>query len=184
MDRDELVRRACDGDQAARDQIGLLLHHKLTIYFGHHGPREAAEMIQDTMVDVWAKAGEAPRTADAFVSWVFSYAGIIARRATCERRREHTRACKRERMLAPPPATSPSSELRRVQEQLLLERCMSQLPTPYRNAVQHRFDGGRDQDLAASEGVAVSTVRSRVKRGMAKLEQLLRDTRVTRIDRR
>lgn len=183
MDRDELVLRACIGDPTARDEIGPLLQDELTSYFAHYFYREAiAELVQDTMVDVWAKAAsEAPPTADAFMGWVLSYAGIIVRRAKCERRREHTRARKRQRMPAPPSARSPSSALRRVQEQQLLARCMRQLPTRYRNAVQNRFDGGTDQELAEREGIPVSTVRSRANRGLDKLEQLLRDARVTRM---
>lgn len=179
VDRDELVRRACDGDPAARDELGVLLHRKLKMYFGH---REAtAEMLQDTMVDVWTKAAcEAPRTADAFVGWVLSYAGTIVRRTNGERYREYVRACKREHMPAPPSPVSPSSEVRRAQRLQLLARCMKQLRTHDRNAVQNRLNGGKDQELADREGIPVSTVRSRANRGLAKLKQLIGDARVTR----
>ena len=152
------------------------------MYFGHHGYREAAsDMLQDTMVDVWTKAAsEAPRTADAFVGWVLSYAGTIVRRTNGERHREYVRACKREHMPAPPSLVSPSSEVRRGQRLQLLARCMRQLRTHERNAVQNRLNGGKDQELADREGIPVSTVRSRANRGLAKLERLIRDARMTR----
>lgn len=182
MDRDELVRRACAGDPAARDEIGPWLQHELTTYFARYFYREAlAELIQDTMVDVWAKAGsEVPPSADAFLGRVLSYAGIMVRRARGERRREYTRARKREHMPAPPPVRSPSSTLRESQRRQLIERCLKQLPSHYRKAVQNRLDGGVDQELADREGIPVSTVRSRANRGLAKLGRLLQDARMTR----
>lgn len=190
MDRDELVRRACNGDLSARHEIGNWLYDELRAFHGRRFRRAAVDdLIQDTMVDVWTKAPEkAPRTADAFLAWVLSYAGMTVFKSRHEARREAARAHKRQRVGAlqrgPTGAPSPASELRRQEERQLLERCMQQLPTIYRVAVQHRFDDGRDADLAAREGIAEGTIRARVSRGLDMLERLLRDARVTRTPNR
>jgi DNA-directed RNA polymerase specialized sigma24 family protein len=182
VDRDSLVRAACLGDSAARNKVGLWLHDELWSFFSNSfDPSRISDLIQDTMVDIWAKLGPPwPQDAEALRVRVLSFAGISAKAATRELERERARKAKltlRQPTLAPP--TSVESQQLKQQQLRLLERYMWQLPPAYRDVLRHRLAEGDDSSWAEQRNIAVSTVRWQYARACKLLGQLIKRAGVT-----
>ncbi len=170
----DLVRAARQGDAAAWRAV-----------VGAHGPRvwglcrRLAAEPEDAYQEIWEKVHRSlsryDATRGALAPWVIA----IAHRHLVDR---HRRRSVRGEVLPLPeladPAPSVVDALHGHARAAALEAAIAQLPADQRRVVvlHHLHDRAVDE-IAATEGVAVGTVKSRLHRGRARLVQLLGEGR-------
>lgn len=183
MTRDELsdetlVARFVDGDQAAFDALVDRYERRVFgicyRYFGNTA--DAEEAAQDAFVALYRRAHTF--RGDAKLStWLYR----VARNACNDLARKQAR---RPQPAATDPealgsATPADDVLERRELALVLQQALAALDEPYRSAVvAHTVQGVPYHEIAAAQGVAVGTVKSRVHRGHARLAALLGDADV------
>lgn len=166
------IRLAARGDADARKHLVQV-----------HGPlvyalcRRLCSDPEDAYQDVWSKVFGAlrrfdPGRAGQLRSWI----ATITRRHLVDR---HRRAQVRGRPEAPDaladPGPSPHQLASRAELRDRLEAALQDLPMAQRTAVvAHDVHGTPLGEIAADEGVALGTIKSRLHRGRARLAALLR----------
>lgn len=132
-------------------------------------PDDADDLTQDA----WVAALRQPPTHDGNLrGWL----KVVLANLWRKRRRDDERRRRRERVAAPPPepaeAADAVAERLALQESLL--RDLRTLPEPSRSALVLRFlDGLPPREIAARLGVPVSTVHTRIQRGLHTLRNTL-----------
>jgi RNA polymerase sigma-70 factor (ECF subfamily) len=135
---------------------------------------EAEEVVQDTFVEIWRRAADYRPERGTPAAWIAS----MARSRAIDRLRERTRAANTIRTLAaePPrdPEPPPSESAARRQERSRVRAALSLLPPEQRRAVELAyFDGLTQSEIARATGVALGTVKTRMRLGMEKLAAAL-----------
>ena len=127
---------------------------------------------EDLAQEVWLTAlTRPPQRAGELRAWL---ARVLRHRAVDERRARASRVHHEEGAARPEAATSPRDVERRLEAQNLLGQLVRDLEEPYRNAIYLRyFEGLPPRRIAATLGVPVATVKTRLQRGLAKLRQRL-----------
>lgn len=148
-----------------------------------HGPlvfalcRRLCSDPEDAYQDVWSKVfGALERFDTARAGQLRAWIATIARRHLVDR---HRRARVRGRSEPPDtladPGPTPDQLANRAELRTRLEAALMQLPIGQRAAVVgHDVHGSPLAELAADEGVAVGTIKSRLHRGRARLAEILR----------
>jgi len=166
-----VLRRAQRGDAQAWETL-----------LGLYGPRvyglcaRLAPDPEDCYQQIWEKVFRAlprfdPRGPADLGSWI----GTIARRALIDRHRRRSRAGQ----VLPleeyrDPGRGADEQVERRQRSQALERALRRLPPDQRHVVlAHHLQGVPLATLAAEEGVALGTIKSRLHRGRARLAQLM-----------
>lgn len=141
------------------------------------GNRQAAEdVLQEVYLTIWRRAGGYDPGRSSPITWL----ATIARNRAIDWRRSHD---------LPPPGggvaeaaavvdTSPRpGELMALDEvDQLLHRCLDGLEGDQRGAIRTAFfEGLTYAELATRQGVPLGTMKSRVRRGLAKLKECLED---------
>jgi RNA polymerase sigma-70 factor, ECF subfamily len=169
---DLTLRRAAGGDLTARGELVRL-----------HGPavyglcRRLTPDPEDSYQEIWLKVfvalpGFDPDGAASLRTWII----VIAHRHLVDR---HRRRVARGRVVPfddALPAEAPSADERLAARRRAarLEEALTHLPEPQRRVVVlHHLEGIPLAELAASEGVAVGTIKSRLHRGRGHLARLL-----------
>lgn len=140
--------------------------------------QDAEEILQDTFVKIWEKAGDYRPDLGRPFTWIFMVARGLCLdrlRSTGRRRRrqQNSMADHNDSKFMPhtAPRVFPQDELRRVLDSLRL------LPAPDRKAVEMavflEFTG---PEIADHTQEPLGTVKSRVRRGLARLRHLLTQT--------
>jgi RNA polymerase sigma-70 factor (ECF subfamily) len=167
----ELLERIAARDREAMRKFYLLYYHRLARFLSQMTRRHELidEMINDTLVVVWEKAGDF--RGDSLVStWIM---GIAYRRGLSLLRTE-SRA--QERMVLP---RTGEEDLRdRATEQFdlaeLLERAMENLSPDQRAVLELTYDLGHScGEIAAIMGCPVNTVKTRMFHARNKLRGLV-----------
>jgi RNA polymerase sigma-70 factor (ECF subfamily) len=134
-----------------------------------HASADVDDVLQDTMLRLHRGASTL-RNEERFGPWVYR----VAQRALID----HLRARARSPIASVDPvdeATSHDEErvlACRVDEHLAL--LVALLPEPYRSAVRAtELEGMSQSEFARREGIALSTVKSRVQRGRARLRAMI-----------
>lgn len=158
-----------------RDSRGLEVTRWL-----EHGPwvrALAARLVgggdgpEDLVQDTWVAALEArPREVRSVRAWL---SGVT--RHLASRRRRDARTRERHETRRPPAPAPPAAELvERVEVQRRIAEAVLALEEPYRETVIRRFfDGARPAGIARLQGIPESTVRTRLRRALAKLRERL-----------
>jgi len=175
----ELFARLCHGDEEALAELYERLHTKVfTLVFrllGSH--EEAEEVLQDTFYKLFAKSGN-------YHTWQRSPRAFIytmARNEALSRlRKRKARPQKADafdmhdpqlKFAAEPPATDATTRL-------WLERALSQLSDEERRLLEcSYFEGYSHGDLAELVQMPLGTVKSKVRRALLKLRDLMEDSR-------
>ncbi|MEM1451388.1 MAG: sigma-70 family RNA polymerase sigma factor [Planctomycetota bacterium] len=137
---------------------------------------EAEDLAQDALAIAWERP---PRRDDNLRGWLAAVVRNLARQR--RRRPAPERAAEEIAPLAAAPTTAEVVESAEVHH-LVVQEVLA-LDEPYRSTVLlHYFEGLRATEIAAREGVPLSTVKSRLTRAHARLRERL--DRVERHDRR
>ncbi len=182
MDLDQLHDAARSRDAIAWEALGRGLSDELSRFFGSCFDRIATEeLVQTTVLVVMRKLDDFnPVGPNAFRNWVFAIAARQARAYAHEPRRERARRTKLIARPSPTPMPSPGSQLLRRERLELIAKCLPRLPDAQRRALESGLAGHDYRNLAASEGISVCGARVRRHRALAKLRQLVEETRSTR----
>jgi RNA polymerase sigma-70 factor (ECF subfamily) len=136
---------------------------------------QAEEVTQEVMVAVWRKAASFDARQASVSTWIFR----IAR----NRRIDVFRRDKRETLDAKDPAFEPPAEVRpdgaaeAAEREARVRRAMDDLPPEQRDLVRRAFyEDLSHSEIAASTGVPLGTVKSRLRLAFAKLKLTLADT--------
>jgi RNA polymerase sigma-70 factor (ECF subfamily) len=137
-------------------------------------PSEADDVVQDTFVEVWRSADRYDPARGSLATWVST---IAHRRAVDRLRRPATRPLGEDadRALAGV-AASPQESVADREERAHVTRALLALPPEQREPIEMMYYRGLSQSEAAELlGVALGTLKSRVRTGMARLSQMLED---------
>lgn len=130
----------------------------------------AEDIAQETMLAALRRPPESPERPRAWL-------GVVARNLALKWRRGEQRRVRRERG-APSPGPAPSSQ--ELVERAALQRevvgLVLQLEEPYRSTLLERFYAGRTpRQIARRAGLSPETVKTRLRRGLARLRERLRE---------
>jgi len=167
------VARAVAGDPAAQRE--LVRAHGPRVY---RMCRRLAADADDAYQAVWEKVFRSlssfdPHGRASFASWLYT----VTRRLLIDR---HRRRGVRGQLVSADglrldDGQGPEEVTIRERERARLQAALAQLPEPQRAVVVgHHVAGHSLEELAAQEGVAVGTIKSRLHRGRARLAQILR----------
>ena len=128
----------------------------------------AADVVQETWI-VALRGG--PNRRESAKGWLRSVAQNVARQG----RRKDTRRREREQRVGRAESADPGEQAcERMEVAEMLASSVRALPEPYRSAIVQRFyDGLTPSEIAEREGVSVRTIESRLRRGLAKLREVL-----------
>lgn len=165
---------ACDGDRQAFARLFAFYAPRLKSYLSRQGfgASDCDDLIQDTMLAVWRKAGQFDVEAGAVSTWMFT----ICRNLGIDRRR---RAARRNEGDLPPlsdidPSPSAEGEIISRETESRVRRALDQLPSEQAAVIALSFFSQSPQtEIAKSLGIPLGTVKSRVRLAMNRLRQLL-----------
>ena len=140
------------------------------------GVEDALDLLQDAFLQSFRKLGGF-HGESSFYTWVYR---IVVNLALSKRRRRTPKLFQNPPSGATfdPAETSesndPSSHLERVEREALVQKALDRLAPDHRVVVvMKEFDGLRYEDIAATLGVPIGTVRSRLHRARCELKELL-----------
>ncbi len=167
---DELIAAMAQGDHGAFDQVfrelyGPVYCMALTVI---HDAAQAEEITQEVLLEMWFVAGRYDPAKSSAVGWAL----MIARRRAIDRIRSTSADLNRERQnvvtAVPWDQVLEAAEANLDREHL--RHCLRKLSGPQREAVTLAFYGGYTYaDVAAILGVAVGTVKSRIRQALISL---------------
>ena len=170
------IRRAAAGDRAA---LRLVYDATAAKLFGVclrilHNRSEAEDVLQEVYLAVWRKASVFDETRASPITWLVA----IARNRAIDRVRSGTVARASEPIeLAhsiADPAPLAAESLEAMQESERLQSCLGELEQRQQTAIRSAFmDGLTYDELAKRSGVPLGTMKSWIRRGLAKLRACL-----------
>jgi RNA polymerase sigma-70 factor (ECF subfamily) len=176
----QLLRRVAAGDRHALgelyDQIAAPLFSICFRIVGNQ--HDAEEVMQDVFVQIWSKAA----TFDAGLGAPFHWTAGIARNRAIDRVRSGKRRARLHEELQevatgesagpPHPATSDLA----ANELATVRQAVGALPADQRRALELAFFAGLSHaEIAGTTGEPLGTVKARIRRGLLKLRDTLRD---------
>jgi RNA polymerase sigma-70 factor, ECF subfamily len=133
---------------------------------------DAEEVLQESFVDIWRRAGEYSTARGAVEAWIL----VIARSRAIDRLR--TRGARlrlvqqTEQMAAAPASVQP--EPADVHANTRLRRALGTLPAEQRRALELAYwDGLSQREISEHTGDPLGTVKTRVRLGLQRLAELL-----------
>ena len=170
------IRRVAGGDRTA---LRLVYAETAAKLFGAclrilNDRSEAEDVLQEVYLTVWRKASAFDETRASPISWLVA----IARNRAIDRVRANAVA----RMSAPleaadavpDPAPDAAESLEASQENRRLQVCLDELEERSAQAIKAAFmDGLTYEALAERQGVPLGTMKSWIRRGLAKLRECL-----------
>ena len=167
------LSRVAEGDRPAFAEVYLRTSAKLFgICLRISGSRsEAEEAMQEAYIKVWQKAAAFDPGLSSPITWL----AVVARNKAIDRLRARGRSASEPlgkealALVDTSPSASDAAEAR--EESRLIAQLMSQLDDRQESAIRRAFFGGATyEELAFRDGVPLGTVKSRVKRGLARLK--------------
>ena len=169
MEDRELLEAWRDGDRAAGE--ALLARHFAALYrfFGNKVQHSVDDLIQDTMLAM-VRSRDAYRGEASFRSYLFVVArNELYRRLRTRRRKPDPAPLEQESIMDL--VDSPSQIVGRSREETLLLRALRRIPLQHQILVElHYWEEMTTADLAASMGVPVGTIKSRLRAARKRLE--------------
>jgi RNA polymerase sigma-70 factor (ECF subfamily) len=180
VDDAQLLLRVAGRDREAfaqlYDRFGGLLYSTILRVLNHHD--EAADVLQDVFIQIWDKAG----AYNPALGKPFSWALTLARNKAIDRLRslrrrysfieEVTHEMDEEVRVT---VTSPEEPFNQDQT-ALIRAAVAALPLEQRQAIEMAFLGGLTQnEIAESLQQPLGTIKARIRRGMLKLRDSLRE---------
>ena len=178
MEQTALLERAKQGDLRAFEQL-LAEHVPRVRRFARAmcaSPADADDLAQDALLKAYLSL-RGYRFQAAFSTWLYRIvrnAFLDHARAAGTRQDARNRSLDAEDERAPDPALVPEDALARGQLRAQVWDALRELPLEFRTAlVLFDIEGLSHEEVAAVEGVALGTVKSRLSRGRAQLRVLL-----------
>ena len=133
---------------------------------------EAEDVVQDTFLEVWKRAGQYEPERGGAVAWIVT----IARSRAIDRLRAHGRSARTVSSSLEEPGAAPEppelADQRRDRERVL--SALSTLPPEQREVIELAyFEGMTQAEIASFTREPLGTVKTRVRLGMAKLADML-----------
>ncbi len=171
---DVLVRTGNE-DRRAFGELYTLTSAKLFgICYRICGERQAAEdVLHDVYLTIWKRAGAYEPSRASPITWL---ATIARNRAIDWQRAQKVRRSTPIEDAPPIPDTAPLASDTMIEDEAAhqLHHCLQGLEERQRNAIRTAFfDGVTYADLADQQAVPLGTMKSWVRRGLAKLKQCL-----------
>lgn len=170
------IHRVAGGDRAA---LRLVYDETSAKLFGVclrilNDRNEAEDVLQDVYLNVWRKAAAFDETRASPITWLVA----IARNRAIDRLRSGNVARLSEPLEAadtiPDPAPLAAESLEAMQESKRLHSCLDELEQRQSAAIRAAFmDGLTYDELAQRSGVPLGTMKSWIRRGLAKLRACL-----------
>jgi RNA polymerase sigma-70 factor (ECF subfamily) len=139
--------------------------------------RRLAVDPDDCYQEIWVKVMRAlPSFDPAGPAPIRGFVATIARRHLVDHHRRESARDRAVRAAAREPiAGAPEDGIDASRDRARLEKALAELPADQRHVVvQHHIHGAALEDLAAEQGVALGTIKSRLHRGRARLAERLR----------
>lgn len=132
---------------------------------------DAEEILQETFVDAWRRAGEYAASRGSVEAWLIT----IARSRAIDRIRNRGARLRLVRQTEQQaPADAPQSEPPDVHAQTRLRRALGTLPPEQRRALELAYWEGLSQsEISEHTGDPLGTVKTRVRLGLQRLAELL-----------
>ena len=173
----DLLRAMARGDEAALaacyDRYRLILFGLIVRILNDRA--EAEDVLQETFLQVWRRANDFDENRGRAFTWLVT----IARSRALDRLRSHG---SRERIAAEAAAEprdvmgDASAETLRSEEAVVVRRALIELPEEQQRALLLAyFEGLTQTEIATRLGIPLGTVKTRVRSGMIRLRELLRD---------
>jgi RNA polymerase sigma-70 factor, ECF subfamily len=135
-------------------------------------PAQSEEVVQEVLLDVWRSASRFDPELGSAAAWVMT----LAHRRAVDRVRSEQRAAERERRV-PSSATAYDEVAEAVEARLDRERvrrCLASLTELQRESVTLAYYGGYTyREVAELLGVAIGTVKTRMRDGLIRLRDCL-----------
>ncbi|RPH69253.1 MAG: sigma-70 family RNA polymerase sigma factor [Myxococcaceae bacterium] len=132
---------------------------------------DAEEVLQETFIDAWRRAGEYSASRGSVEAWLIT----IARSRAIDRIRNRgarLRLVKQSEQLAT--ADAPQPEPPDVHAQTRLRKALGTLPPEQRRALELAYwDGLSQSEISRETGDPLGTVKTRVRLGLQRLAELL-----------
>lgn len=175
---DLIERIALHGDRAAF--VALFDHYAPRVkgYLGRLGlePARAEDLTQDVMVAVWRKAASFDRSKASVSTWIYRIARN--RRIDLFRRERTATLDPDEPMLTPEAEALPDATLLAGQQGALIAAALAELPPEQRDMIRAAFyDDLSHSEIAERTGLALGTVKSRMRLAFEKLRVRLESMR-------
>ncbi len=182
---EELMSRLADGEIEALEQL-YDRYSSLVFSVGVRvlNDRQLAEDVaQDVFLRLWRQPWSYDPERGRFRSWLMS---VTRNRAIDERRRVVRRHRSEERSDDPPLEVAsperfhdPQLELAMAEERRAVLQAMTRLPPAQREVIELAYFGGLTQaEIASRSGEPLGTVKTRIRLGMKKLREALKDLRM------
>ena len=176
--RDDLNRLmqavAHDRDRAAFRQLFEYFSPRVKALIQRQGatPDVADEIVQETMVNIWRKAGQFDAERASAATWVFT----IARNQRIDLIRKANRPMPdmEDPSMAPAPEQSASENMVQAEEASSIRAAVASLPAEQREIIQHAFfDDKTHIEVAQSLDLPLGTVKSRIRLAMKRIKSRL-----------
>lgn len=176
-----LLGRVARGDG---DAYASLYDHVAPAIFGlalrvTNGDRSAAEeIVQEAMLEVWRSADRFDAGRGSVMTWVLTFAHRRAVDRVRRDRSHHDRVRKAEQYAGPEAIVGDPTESVEAEEiTVRVRRALSGLPAMQREALELAYFGGHTYpEVAATLGVPLGTVKTRIRQGMIRLRERLEDS--------
>ena len=136
---------------------------------------ESEDLIQETMFNLWRKAGSFDAAKAGVSTWIFT----IARNCGIDRRRRTSRvvaAPAEEDVEQPDPDPSAEEQIIVRENEAAVRAALTRLPAEQARVIQLSFFAENPQaEIARSLGIPLGTVKSRVRLALQRLRQIMED---------
>ncbi|MEM9693091.1 MAG: sigma-70 family RNA polymerase sigma factor [Myxococcota bacterium] len=130
----------------------------------------STEVTQEVMLTIWRKAETFDPARATVASWVFT----IARNRYIDRIRRERRPEPEPEDTAAPSDRAPDRRVDASRRHARLREAVAELPSDQRSLIEMAYLEGRTQrDMAAATGLALGTVKSRVRLAMRRLRRAM-----------
>lgn len=164
-----LLGRVATGDAEAVRQCVERYGDLLWTLARRHSPSdaEAEDAVQEIFLELWKSAARFDAARGAEVTFV----AMVARRRLIDRRRARMRRGEAPLEQAPMPSVAPPQEV--AAEATRVTRALEQLRPEQRNLLwMSAYQGLSHDEIAASTGMPLGTVKAHLRRGLLRLREL------------
>jgi RNA polymerase sigma-70 factor (ECF subfamily) len=164
-------------DRAAFTRVFAYYAPRVKAYLARLGldGAQAEEVAQEVMVAVWRKAASFDARQASVSTWIFRIARN--RRIDVFRRAQRATLDPNDPAFEPPAEARPDGAAEAAEREARVRRAMAELPPEQRDLVRRAFyEDLSHSEIAATTGVPLGTVKSRLRLAFAKLKLTLADT--------
>jgi len=173
-----VMRVALHQDKQAFAAVFRFYAPRLKSYLTRQGyaENECEDLVQETMVNIWRKAGSFDPVKAGVSTWIFT----IARNLGIDRRRRDGRGASRrdlETFEDVDPDPSAETMLIARQNEVKVRQALALLPPEQAAVIRMSFFAENPQaEIAKMLGIPLGTVKSRVRLALQRLRQTMEDT--------